>query len=84
MEPRSRRTSSSGLEVFPAQAALREGGEGVVHARILADKQLFPCRQIRVYDNDHLTANSWYAFGKMDDGGRLRGGQGSHHRACPF
>src|SRR5215210_5820934 len=33
----------------------------------LADKQLFPCRQIRVYDNDHLTDNSWYAFGKMDD-----------------
>jgi transitional endoplasmic reticulum ATPase len=33
----------------------------------LADKQLFPCRQIRVYDNDHLTGNSWYAFGKMDD-----------------
>ncbi|HVD43923.1 MAG TPA: AAA family ATPase, partial [Rubrobacter sp.] len=34
----------------------------------LADKQLFPCRQIRVYDNDHLTGNSWYSFGKMDDG----------------
>jgi transitional endoplasmic reticulum ATPase len=34
----------------------------------LAGKQLFPCRQIRVYDNDHLTANSWYSFGKMDDG----------------
>jgi transitional endoplasmic reticulum ATPase len=34
----------------------------------LADKQLFPCRQIRVYDNDHLTANSWYSFGKMGDG----------------
>src|SRR5919112_2013359 len=33
----------------------------------LVDKQLFPCRQIRVYDNDHLTGNSWYAFGKMDD-----------------
>src|ERR671916_519291 len=33
----------------------------------LADKQLFPCRQLRVYDNDHLTGNSWYAFGKMDD-----------------
>src|ERR671910_107121 len=33
----------------------------------LADKQLFPCRQIRVYDNDHLTDNSWYAFGKMSD-----------------
>jgi len=33
----------------------------------LEGKQLFPCRQIRVYDNDHLTANSWYAFGRMDD-----------------
>ena len=34
----------------------------------LEGKQLFPCRQIRVYDNDHLTANSWYSFGRMDDG----------------
>jgi transitional endoplasmic reticulum ATPase len=34
----------------------------------LAGKQLFPCRQIRVYDNDHLTDNSWYYFGRMDDG----------------
>ena len=31
----------------------------------LADKQLFSCKQIRVYDNDHLTENSWYAFGEM-------------------
>src|SRR5215217_5564828 len=35
----------------------------------LADKQLFPCKQIHVYDNDHLTDNSWYAFGKMGDDG---------------
>ena len=35
--------------------------------RSLEGKQLFPCRQIRVYDNDHLTSNSWYAFGKMGD-----------------
>ena len=34
----------------------------------LEGKQLFPCRQIRVYDNDHLTANSWYSFGGMDEG----------------
>jgi transitional endoplasmic reticulum ATPase len=34
----------------------------------LEGKQLFPCRQIRVYDNDHLTANSWYSFGRMDEG----------------
>ena len=33
----------------------------------LADKQLFSCKQIRVYDNDHLTENSWYAFGEMGE-----------------
>jgi transitional endoplasmic reticulum ATPase len=35
----------------------------------LADKQLFPCKQIYVYDNDHLTDNSWYAFGRMGEEG---------------
>jgi transitional endoplasmic reticulum ATPase len=35
--------------------------------RSLSDKQLFPCKQIRVYDNDHLTDNSWYAFGEMGE-----------------
>src|SRR5918992_619116 len=35
----------------------------------LADKQLFPCKQIHVYDNDHLTDNSWYSFGGMGEGG---------------
>jgi transitional endoplasmic reticulum ATPase len=35
----------------------------------LADKQLFPCKQIHLYDNDHLTENSWYAFGEMGDDG---------------
>jgi transitional endoplasmic reticulum ATPase len=35
----------------------------------LADKQLFPCKQIHVYDNDHLTDNSWYAFGRMGEDG---------------
>src|SRR5829696_2680803 len=35
----------------------------------LADKQLFPCKQIHLYDNDHLTDNSWYAFGKTGDDG---------------
>src|SRR5918998_514061 len=35
----------------------------------LGDKQLFPCKQIHVYDNDHLTDNSWYSFGKMGDDG---------------
>jgi transitional endoplasmic reticulum ATPase len=37
--------------------------------RKLAGKQLFPCKQIRVYDNDHATTNSWYAFGKMGEDG---------------
>jgi transitional endoplasmic reticulum ATPase len=35
----------------------------------LADKQLFPCKQIHVYDNDHLTDNSWYSFGRMGEDG---------------
>src|SRR3712207_1778689 len=34
----------------------------------LADKQLFPCKQIHVYDNEHLTENSWDAFGGMGEG----------------
>src|SRR5215210_143041 len=37
--------------------------------RKLADKQLFPCKQIHVYDNEHLTDNSWYAFGTMGEDG---------------
>lgn len=37
--------------------------------RSLEGKQLFPCKQVHVYDNDHLTANSWYAFGEMSESG---------------
>jgi transitional endoplasmic reticulum ATPase len=33
----------------------------------LEDKQLFPCRQIHLYDNDHLTQNSWYAYGQVGE-----------------
>ena len=35
----------------------------------LADRQLFPCKQVHVYDNDHLTKRSWYAFGEMGEDG---------------
>src|SRR3712207_5393458 len=38
----------------------------------LADKQLFPCRQIHLYDNDHLTNNSWYAYGQVGDDATFR------------
>ena len=37
--------------------------------RSLEGKQLFPCRQVRVYDNDHLTKSSWYASGEMGEDG---------------
>ena len=37
--------------------------------RSLEGRQLFPCKQIHVYDNDHLTSKSWYAFGKMEEDG---------------
>ena len=35
----------------------------------LEGKQIFPCKQIRVYDNDHATSNSWYAFGGIGEDG---------------
>src|SRR4028119_485811 len=38
----------------------------------LEDKQLFPCRQIHLYDNDHLTQNSWYAYGQVEDNATFR------------
>ncbi|AHY47975.1 ATPase family associated with various cellular activities (AAA) [Rubrobacter radiotolerans] len=37
-----------------------------------AGRQLFPCKQIRVYDNEHLTENSWYSFGEMGKDGVFR------------
>ena len=40
--------------------------------RSLSNKQLFPCKQIHVYDNDHLTRSSWYSFGEMDEHGVFR------------
>jgi transitional endoplasmic reticulum ATPase len=38
----------------------------------LEDKQLFPCRQIHLYDNDHLTQNSWYAYGQVGEDATFR------------
>jgi transitional endoplasmic reticulum ATPase len=38
----------------------------------LGDKQLFPCKQIRLYDNDYATNNSWYAFGEMGEDGAFK------------
>ncbi len=38
----------------------------------LAGKQLFSCKQIRVYDNEHATPNSWYAFGETGEDGVYR------------
>jgi transitional endoplasmic reticulum ATPase len=35
----------------------------------LQGKQIFPCKQIRIYDNHHATSNSWYAFGGMGEDG---------------
>jgi transitional endoplasmic reticulum ATPase len=53
--------------VFFAQAALGTPAREWCTPGSLSDKQLFPCKQIRVFDNDHLTGNSWYAFGAMGE-----------------
>jgi len=38
----------------------------------LAGRQMFGCKQIHVYDNEHATKNSWYAFGEMGSDGVFR------------
>jgi transitional endoplasmic reticulum ATPase len=38
----------------------------------LAGRQMFGCKQIHVYDNEHLTKNSWYSFGEMGQDGVFR------------
>lgn len=38
----------------------------------LAGRQMFGCKQIHVYDNEHATKNSWYAFGEMGPDGVFR------------
>ena len=40
--------------------------------KTLEGKQLFGCRQIHVYDNEHPTRNSWYAIGQTGDDGVFR------------
>jgi transitional endoplasmic reticulum ATPase len=68
-------TALSGEELFGGlRCFLRKQRSGTAARewctpRKLADKQLFPCKQIHVYDNEHLTDNSWYAFGAMGEDG---------------
>jgi transitional endoplasmic reticulum ATPase len=38
----------------------------------LAGRQMFGCKQIHVYDNEHATKNSWYTFGEMGADGVFR------------
>ena len=40
--------------------------------RGLAGRQIFGCKQIHVYDNEHATKNSWYTFGEMGPDGVFR------------
>lgn len=38
----------------------------------LRGRQMFGCKQIHVYDNEHVTKNSWYSFGEMGPDGVFR------------
>ncbi|MGH3089318.1 MAG: ATP-binding protein [Rubrobacteraceae bacterium] len=58
-----------GLRCFLRKQRSGKAAKDWCTPRNLEDRQLFPCRQIRVYDNDHLTENSWYSFGEMGDDG---------------
>ncbi len=58
-----------GLRCFLRKQRSGKNAKDWCTPRGIEDRQLFPCRQIRVYDNDHLTDNSWYSFGEMGDDG---------------
>ncbi|MGB3681265.1 MAG: AAA family ATPase, partial [Rubrobacteraceae bacterium] len=65
----------AGDELFPGlRCFFRKQRSGVsakewCTPRSLEGRQLFPCKQVHVYDNDHLTSKSWYSFGEMDESG---------------
>jgi transitional endoplasmic reticulum ATPase len=58
-----------GLECFLRKQRRGASARAWCTPEKLADKQLFPCKQIHVYDNDHATSNSWYASGEMGEDG---------------
>ena len=59
----------SGLRCFIRKQRSGKSAKDWCTPASLADRQLFGCKQIHVYDNDHLTRSSWYAFGKMGEDG---------------
>ncbi|MGB3633816.1 MAG: AAA family ATPase [Rubrobacteraceae bacterium] len=59
----------SGLRCFLRKQRSGAAAKEWCTPRSLEGKQLFPCKQIHVYDNDHLTNNSWYGLGEMDGDG---------------
>jgi transitional endoplasmic reticulum ATPase len=65
----------SGEELFAGLGCFLRKQRGGVTAREwctpkkLSGRQMFSCKQIRVYDNDHATPNSWYAFGGVGESG---------------
>ena len=65
----------SGEELFAGLGCFMRKQRGGVPAHEwctpgkLSGKQIFPCKQIRVFDNDHATASSWYSHGEMGEDG---------------
>lgn len=59
----------SGLRCFLRKQRSGTAAKDWCTPRKLEGRQLFSCRQIRVYDNEHPTKNSWYAFGEMGEDG---------------
>ncbi len=63
---------SEGLRCFFRKQRSGTAAKEWCTPRQLSDKQLFPCKQIRVYDNEYPTKNSWYTLGEMGDDGVYR------------
>ncbi|WP_205544073.1 ATP-binding protein [Rubrobacter indicoceani] len=71
-EPVSREELFGGLRCFFRKQRSGKGAKNWCTPKNMASRQLFPCRQVRVYDNDHLTRGSWYSFGEMGEDGTFR------------
>lgn len=65
----SREELFEGLRCFFRKQRSGKSAKDWCTPKSASGRQLFPCKQVRVYDNDHLTRSSWYSFGGMREDG---------------
>lgn len=71
-DPVSREELFGGLRCYIRKQRSGKSAKDWCSPKSASGRQLFPCKQVRVYDNDHLTRSSWYSFGDMGEDGVFR------------